>query len=62
MQHFGIEIESLEELEKRLHICGSGEKLRAAIEAVKVLKSAHGDLDDHNQVVAPFHLTSALVK
>jgi hypothetical protein len=61
MNYHGIEIESMEEMEKRLHGCGSGERLRAVIAAISIIKAAGGILDANNRIVVLFHLTVALV-
>jgi hypothetical protein len=57
----GTEIESMEEMEKRLRNCGSGVKVRAVIKAIELINRSSGSLDANNRNVALYHLTVALV-
>lgn len=55
-----VEIESMEEMAKRLRNCGSGAQARAVKNAVRAIRRAGGCLDEDNGATALYHLAIAL--
>jgi hypothetical protein len=60
MSYSELQVESMEEMAKRLHGCGSAEQVKAVIKAIKGINRAGGALDARNRSTALYHLAVAL--
>lgn len=55
-----FEVETMEDMAKRLAGTGGGEQAKAVIEAIKGIRKAAGQLDAENTATALYHLAAAL--
>lgn len=55
-----IELETMEDMAKRLNGTSGGEQAKAVIKAINAIKGARGTLDEINRGTALYHLAVAL--
>lgn len=57
---YELEVETMENMAKRLRGTGGGDQAKAVMKAIKAINSAPGMLDAKNRTAALYHLSRAI--